>query len=363
MSESDNNIAAGDPFDDFFSTAYEKRWTDGLPVVQPTAERVARVLATVDRNPDEIIALMPPRHGPASLRSLAANAVMAGCLPDYFPTIVAAVEAINDPRFPLKLLVGMRPETPFFMVNGPVRQGINLNCGMGCLGPGWRANATIGRALRLIMINVGGLSPGGYARSCFASPLQYSFCAGENEENSAWDPFHVVHGYKKEESVVTAFRATSYISLIAPMDGGQSPEALLEHTALSMVTSGNTALYAGNTSCLLLFNAERTQLLARAGISRLQAQHFIHERTLVPVSSLRRSDVAALGEKGRVVNGRVAIVDTPEEIHIGVMGGTGIHAVFVPGFSLEILPHVPVSRTITQKRVSTQLQTTAHSDP
>lgn len=339
---------AGDPFDDFFSTAYEKRWTDGLPVVQPTPEKVEQFLATIDRNPDETLCLMPPRQGPATLRSLAANSVMAGCLPEYFPTVVAAVEAINDPKFPLKLLVGMRPETPFLMVNGPVREEIKLNCGMGCLGPGWRANATIGRALRLIMINVGGLSPGGYARSCFASPLQYSFCAGEDEENSAWEPFHVAQGHAREESVVTAFRATSYVSLIAPMDGGQSAESLLEHTALSMVTQGNTAIYAGNTSCLLLFNAERTQLLSRAGYSRSDVQAFLHEKTLVPVSALRKGDAAALEEKGRVANGKVAIVDTPEEIHIGVMGGTGIHAVFVPGFSLEILPHVPVSRVIAR---------------
>lgn len=342
--------SADDPFDDFFSVAYEKRWTDGLPVIQPTPERVERFLAAVERKPDEIIAVMPPRLGPASVRSVAANAVMAGCLPEYFPVVLAAVEAINDPLFPLKLLVGMRPETPFFLINGPVRQKINLNCGIGCLGPGWRANATIGRAIRLVMINVGGLSPGGYARSCFASPLQYTFCAGEDEENSAWEPFHVERGYRKDKSVVSAFRATSYISLIAPMDGGQSAMSLLEHTALSMVTLGNTALYAGNTSCLLLFNAERTQLLAHAGISKAQAKQVIYEHSLLPASCLRKSDLAVLEEKGRIVGGKVAMVGSPDEIHIGIMGGTGIHAVFVPGFSLEILPHVPVSKVVADSR-------------
>ena len=342
--------ATDDPFNDFFSAAYAKRWTDGFPVVQPTPERVKRFLDSVDRDPDEVVALMPPRHGPASIKSIASNAVMAGCLPEYFPVVVAAVEAINDPKFPLKLLVGMRPETPFFMINGPIRNRIDLNCGMGCLGPGWRANSTIGRALRLVMINVGGLSPGGYARSCFASPLQYSFCAGEDEENSGWESFHVERGHEKNQSVVTVFRATSYISLIAPMDGGQSPLGLLEHTALSMVTLGNTALYAGNTSCLLLFNAERSQLLAKAGISKTQAQQIIYERALLPVELLRKSDVAVLEEKGRIRNGKVSMVDTPDEIHIGVMGGSGVHAVFIPGFSLEILPHVPVSRIIADSR-------------
>lgn len=338
---------AADPFSDFFGSAYENRWTDGLPVTAPTQERVRRFLATVDRDPDEIVAVMPPRKGPASIRSIASNAVMAGCLPKYFPTVLAAVEAINDPLFPLKMLVGMKPETPFFLVNGPVRQKIELNCGMGCLGPGWRANATIGRAIRLVMINVGGLTPGGYARSCFASPLQYTFCAGEDEENSAWEPFHVERGYGREQSVVSVFRATSYISLLEPLDGGKSAMGLLEHTGMAMASRGNTALYAGNTSCLLLFNAERSQLLKRAGITKVLATELIYEHSLLPASWFRKSDLAALEEKGRIAGGNVAMVDSPDEINIAVMGGMGIHAVFVPGFSLEILPHVPVSKVIT----------------
>lgn len=341
-----SEVSAVDPFDDFFRAAYDKGWTDGLPVVQPTAERVVRFLDTVDRDPDAIIAVMPPRKGPATLRSIAANAVMAGCLPEYFPTVVACVEAINDPLFPLKLLVGMRPETPFFLINGPVRKQIGINCGMGCLGPGRRANATIGRALRLVMINIGGLSPGGYARSCFSSPLQYSFCAGEDEENSAWAPFHVEQGFAAEQSVVSVFRATSYVSLIAPLDGGGSAQGLLEHTAMSMISLGNTALYAGNTSCLLLFNAERTQVLANAGISKAQAKEIICEKSVLPVSYFRNSDVPLLEEKGRVRGGNVYLVDAPDEVYIGVTGGTGIHAVFIPGFSLEILPHVAVSKAI-----------------
>lgn len=338
--------SVNDPYGDFFSIAYENRWTDGLPVIPPTPERLERFLATVGRDPDEIIAVMPPRKGAASIRSVAANAVMAGCLPEYFPTVLAAVEAINDPSFPLKLLVGMRPETPFFLVNGPVREKINLNCGLGSLGPGWRANATIGRAIRLVMINIGGLSPGGYARSCFASPLQYTFCAGEDEANSAWEPFHVERGFKKEQSVVSAFRATSYVALIAPLDGGQSPAGLLEHTALSMVSLGNTALYAGNTSCLVLFNPERTRVLANAGISKAQAKAMLYEYSILPASYFRKSDLPVLEDKGRIVGNKVSLVDGPDDIYIGVTGGTGIHAVFVPGFSLEILPHVPVSRVI-----------------
>ncbi|MBI2986827.1 MAG: hypothetical protein HYY45_08670 [Deltaproteobacteria bacterium] len=339
-------VSSDDLSADFFAAAFERRWTDGLPVIPPTPDRVNRMLAAVERDPDEIVAIMPPRQGPASVRSIAANAVMAGCLPEYFPVVLAAVEAINDPMFPLGTLAGLRPETPFFLVNGPIREKIQLNCGRGCLGPGWRANATIGRAIRLIMINIGGFSPGEYARTCFSSPMQYAFCAGEDEAGSPWEPFHVERGFRKEQSVVTVFRVTSYIALLAPLDWDQSPKGLLEHTGLSMVSLGNTGLYAGSLSCLVLFNPERVRLLADAGISKADAKTMLWEYTLLPSSYFRKGDLKILEKKGCVVAGRVSLVDRPEDIYIGVMGGTGIHTVFLPGFSHEIIPHVPVSKVI-----------------
>lgn len=340
-----------DPYGDFFTAACENEWTDGLPVIPPTPERIEKFLATVDRDPDEIIAVMPPRQGPASVRSIAANAVMAGCLPEYFPVVLAAVEVINNPMYPLRTQGGLKPETPFFLINGPVRQKINLNCSRGCLGPGFRANATIGRALRLVMINLGGMSPGSvHARTCFSSPLQYTFCAGEDEEGSAWEPFHVERGFKQDESVVSVFRVTSYIALLAPLDFGQTPTSLLESTALSIVSLGNTALYAGNLSCLLLFNSERVQLLADAGISKAQAKAILYEYTLLPTSYFRKTDLQVLEKKGRIVGDKVSPVDSPDDIYIGVMGGPGIHSVFLPGFSHQILPHVPVSKVIAKNK-------------
>ena len=338
-----------DPYADFFAAACENHWTDGLPVIPPTPQRIELFLATVERDPDQVVAVMPPRLGPATVRGIAANAVMAGCLPEYFPVVLAAVEAINDPAFPLVTLVGMRPETPFFLINGPIRSKIGLECGRGCLGPGWRANATIGRALRLIMINLGGLSPGTYARSCFASPLQYSFCAGEDEENSAWQPFHIGRGFQPEQSVVSVFRVTSYIALFAPLDWDQSARGLLEHTGLSMGSPGNTAMYAGSLSCLVLFNAERVQLLADAGISKAQAQAMLYEYSMLPAACFRKGDLQALREQGRVLDDRVSLVDGPDDIHIGVMGGPGIHTVYLPGFAHETIPHAPVSKVISAR--------------
>ncbi|MGZ8265286.1 MAG: hypothetical protein ACXW2I_13920 [Burkholderiales bacterium] len=341
--------SVADPYGDFFAAAFEKQWTDGLPVIPPTPDRVARFLAVVDRDPDEVVAVMPPRHGPARIRTIAANAVMAGCLPEYFPVVLAAVEAINDPGFPLATLVGMRPETPFFLINGPVREQIGVECGRGCLGPGWRANATIGRALRLVMINVGGLAPGTYARSCFASPLQYSFCSGEDEVNSAWEPFHVERGFEAGQSVVSVFRVTSYIALFAPLDWDQSPHGLLEHTGLSMGSPGNTAMYAGNLSCLLLFNHERVHMLAEAGISKAQAKQMLFEYSMLPKACFRKGDLDALERKGRIVGDKVTLVERPDDIQIAVCGGPGIHTVYLPGFAHETIPHEPVSKAVRPK--------------
>lgn len=342
--------SSDDPFADFFQAAYDNKWTDGLPVIPPTAERVDAMLKTVDRDPDDVFYVMPPRKGPCTVRGIAANAVMAGCIPDFFPTVVAAVEAIADPIFPLGTLVGLRPETPFFLMNGPVRNEIDLNCRRGCLGPGWRANATIGRAIRLVMINIGGFSPGGYARTCFASPLQYTFCTGEDEESSAWEPFHVERGFKKDQSTISVFRVTSYIGLLAPLDWDQSPEGLLQHTALSMVSLGNTALYAGSLSAVLLFNPERVQLLADAGITKAKAKEMIWNYALLPQSHFRKSEIPFLEKKGCIKDGMVSLVDTPEDIYIGVAGGTGIHTVYLPGFSHEQIPHVPVTKLIPETR-------------
>jgi hypothetical protein len=203
--------------------------------------------------------------------------------------------------------------------------------------------------LRLIMINLGGLSPGTYARTCFASPLQYSFCAGEDEENSPWKPFHAERGFRREQSVVSVFRVTSYTALFAPLDWDQSPHGLLEHTGLSLGSPGNTAMYAGNLSCLILFNHERARLLADAGITKAQAKAMLYEHSRLPAACFRKGDLEALHAKGLVVDNKVSLVSSPDDIQIAVMGGPGIHTVYLPGFAHETIPHAPVSKVIQEK--------------
>src|SRR5437773_5458770 len=167
------------PMDDF-ETWSDKGVTDGLPVVPPTRERVERMLAGTSRSRSEIVGEVAPNYGRATVEKVAVNAVMAGCRADYLPVVLAAVEAACDPVFNLH---GMSTSThfsaPLIVVNGPIRERVGLNCSFGVFGPGYRANATIGRALRLVMINLGGAKPGETSMSTFGRPGRYTYCIGE----------------------------------------------------------------------------------------------------------------------------------------------------------------------------------------
>ena len=170
----------------------ERGWTDGLPVTPPTPERVESMLRAVDLPPYRVIAEIPPNWGGATVERLAINAVMAGCLPEYFPVIVAAVDAMSDPAFNLYAVQATtHPCAPLVIVNGPIREALGFNGSSGAFGPGWRANATIGRAIRLALLNIGGGYPGVGDMSSQGAPSKYGYCVAENEELNPWGPLHV----------------------------------------------------------------------------------------------------------------------------------------------------------------------------
>ena len=175
---------------------FEQGVTDGLPVVPPTEERMQLMLAATSQAADEVVALVPPNFGEASIEKIAVNAVMAGCKPEFLPVVIAGVRAMCDERVSLHGVQGTtHTATPLFIINGPVRQQLDINCAAGVFGSGWRANATIGRALRLIMINIGGAYPGEIDKSTMGHPGKYTYCIGEYEEQNPWEPLHVEHGY------------------------------------------------------------------------------------------------------------------------------------------------------------------------
>src|SRR5467141_4953595 len=170
---------------DPFETLYARGVTDGLPVIPPTRERVAAAVAATGREGSELIALVPPNFGRATVEKIAVNAVMAGCRPEYLPVVIAAVEAICDEAFDLHgVSATTNAPAPLVIVNGPIRARLEINSGAGVFGPGWRANATIGRAVRLVCVNLGGARPGVVSMSTLAHPGRYTYCIGEHEEAS-----------------------------------------------------------------------------------------------------------------------------------------------------------------------------------
>lgn len=220
---------------DEMETCYEKGWTDGLPVVPPTPQRVVMMLQGTGRQPDEVVGVIPPNNAACTVEKVAINAVMAGCKPEYLPVVLAAVEAACLDAFCMHgLLATTYFSSPVVIVNGPVRQAIQMNSGVNALGQGNRANASIGRALQLIIRNVGGGLPGGVDRSTLGSPGKYTFCFAEDEENSPWESLSVQKGYAPETSTVTLFPGHGVREIFDQLS--RTPESLARTIARCLAT-------------------------------------------------------------------------------------------------------------------------------
>ena len=306
-----------------YEHAYEQGWTDGLPIIPATPEAVARFVAASGRPADDLVALLPPRKGRATVEVVAVNAIMAGCRPEYMPVLIAAIEGVSDPTYPLELMqVTTNPMTPFLLVNGPVRQRLDINYGTGCLGPGWRANATIGRALRLTLINAGGALPGVYSKTSFGSPLRYSYMCGENEEENPWEPFHVGRGFRREDSTVTAFKASNFCNI----SGGEGvgPEEILRQIATNM-----PPMYGGGDGVLLLLGVNHAQSLHEAGLTKRDIQVRLWELARLPISHFAEAFSSTERAAGRGDDKSVWRAASPDEIYIAVAGGPGPQNVYI----------------------------------
>lgn len=268
---------------------YEDRdWTDGLPVVPVTESYLAEFLATTGRGPDDVLFHIPHLNRSLTVRLAAINAAMAGCRPDYFPVVVAAWEAIAKEPHPARGIWQSTTGTaPFLVVNGPVRAQIGLNSQGNIYGSGFRANATIGRAIRLGCINVFGLRPQLLDQATQGTPAKYSACIGENEEQSPWAPFHVDNGFAASDSVVTAYVIRSVMHIEARHT--MKPEELAEDFADSIRRTG--ALIHEYTSALLVLVPEHADLFAAAGWSKDDVRQAVFERAVRP-----RSELAAVGK-------------------------------------------------------------------
>jgi hypothetical protein len=317
---------------------YSKGMTDGLPVIPPTEERVLRMLTGVTLDSDHTVALLPPEWTPATVEAIAVNAVMAGCLPEHMPVLVTAVEAMARPEF---VLLGVLASTGGYgvslMLNGPIRKQIDLNCTNNLFGPGKLANATIGRALRLVQLNIGGVVPGVTDKSCHGWPGKYTLCWGENEEASPWDSYHVEKGYERAASTVSVFAAGSLVRTGAGWT--TTGAGALQSLAYGMRPVGPMLQGLGNgAKPLLVLGPETAQQIARDGLSKAQVREyfFAHarcrfEENYHPDSGERLSfDEMLKCSTNLWPDGTVSIADKPDDIAVVVAGGPGRQSVFFP---------------------------------
>ena len=262
-----------DETEDLIEVCYENGWTDGLPVVPPTPERVERMLNGTDRDPNELIAAVPPKWGRATVEKVAINAVMAGCKPAYLPLILTAVEAMTAEPFNLH---GVQVTTshvgPMLIVNGPVRKQLEINDGFNLFGQGWRANATIGRALRLVCTNIGGGLPGELDRAAFGHAGKYTCCIAEKEEESPWQALHVDRGFQADDSTITVFAGAAP----QPVNdhGNNTAEGILNTIAQNIDAPGNTG---GET--LLVIGVEHAKTISEDGFSKADIRRYIADNT------------------------------------------------------------------------------------
>jgi hypothetical protein len=310
--------------------AEEQGWSDGLPLVPPTEPAVARMLEAC-RGDNEPFPPITPRQVVPTLRSLAANAVMAGCRPEYFPVVLAALRGVLAPEYNLHgTLATTHSCAPMLLVNGPLRHALGINCGSNCFGQGWRANAAIGRALGLILLNVGGGKPAVMDRSTFGSPAKYSFCFGENQEESPWVPYHVRRGFDAEDSVVTVMSAEPNHNLND--HGSTTGEGLLTTFAGAIASPAANTIYAKGPY-FVAFGPEHAATLGRDGWTVEAVQQFLYDRARVPVSQVSRENRAIYEESGHTAqDGFYKVAPAPQDIHVLVAGGPGKHSAWIPSF-------------------------------
>ncbi|MDB5808169.1 MAG: hypothetical protein JWN94_291 [Betaproteobacteria bacterium] len=308
---------------------YANGWTDGLPVVPPTEERIAAMLAAVKLEPETQVAFIENRQISVTAEKIAINAVLAGCKPEYMPVVVAAVEALADPLYgyhgPATSTGG---SAVLMIVNGPIARELDMNCGDNLFGPGWRSNATMGRAIRLLMRNTIGTLPGTLDQSSLGHPGKYTYCIAENEAESPWPPLHVSRGFKREQSAVTIMAALG----VHQYSNGLSntPEGILTTACAQMRVSAGTArkpFYA------MMFAGEHMAVIAKAGWTRDDVKRFCFENSKISVAELKRINVRDGEVTPADEKEMLTLVHEPDDFLMVMAGGkAGVQSAYIPGW-------------------------------
>ena len=344
-------IDVPDSFQAIQDYCWEQGWTDGLPVVPPTESLVREMLEGYGGDPSFSLGIMQPRNARATLEKLAINAVMAGCKPEYFPVVVAATKAALDKDFNLggnAATTGGAAQV--MIINGPIANELDINGDAACFGPGSRSNAAIGRALRLIIRNIGGLIPGEMDKATLATPGRYSFCFSENETRSPWEPRNIEVGYAEGSSTVTLM-AVRGVYTIMETTVSTGLEVLQTITG-NMKATGISNYYQIGTGAQIavVLCPEHANEIAASGLSKSDVQEFIYQNARMPMNML----------VGRAHYGNrnwpswidqtdpetlVPIVRESKDLMIIVAGGDGRHSAWLAGWGVtrmaseEIIKH------------------------
>jgi hypothetical protein len=316
----------------------DQGWTDGLPIVPPTEDDLREFLRFTDRAPREVVAVLPPRQGEATTERIAINAIMAGCRPEYLPIVITAVEALADPAFNLdSIQATTHPVAPLIIVNGPIAKEVGINAGYNAFGQGFRANLTIGRAIRLLLMNVGGGLPGTGDRATQGTPAKIAYCVSENEEASPWESLRVEWGCPADASLVTAIACEgphniqdhfSYTGL-----------GILKVVAGAMGQAGSNNILAGGHP-LLSLGPEHAATIARDGYRKRQVKEFLFEHARFPLARLGDEYRTHLIQRGAkdAPDTMVPAVRSADDVTVIVTGGAGKHSCWHPTFGDQTWP-------------------------
>jgi len=310
---------------------YERGWTDGLPVTPPTDERVIAMLKGTKRRPGESVGKIPPFLADCTVEKVAINAVMAGCKPEYMPVLLASIEAALEPVFTLHgVLATTYFSGPIIIVNGPVAKRIGMNSGINVLGQGNRANATIGRALNLIVLNVGGGRPGEADRSTLGAPSKYTLCFAEDESDPEWEPLSVARGFPRGTSAVTLFQGHGPEAFVDQKS--RTAEGLTRSFALSLVTMGHSRL-TQSARAIVVLSPEHYAIYKESGWDRRRIERALYEATIRPGSEL----IAGKDGVGEGIPASRAGESVPKFHEDGLMvvragGKAGLFSAILPGW-------------------------------
>jgi hypothetical protein len=314
-----------------------KGWSDGLPVIPPTPERVERMLQFCDRDLDKPVVRVPPRYGAATPVRIAANAVMAGCRPEYFPLVMLALEAMAEEPYNLYgTQATTHPCTPMLIFNGPIARELGINAGQNVMGNYFRPNAAIGRAVRLALVNIGAAIPGVGDMATAGTPAKFTFCVAENEAASPWEPLHVELGFPKDASTVTVLAAEGPHN-VNDHESITAEGVLMMIAGTMTITGSNNAYYRGQPC--VAFGPEHAQTVAGGGFSKVKVKEWLFEHATLPLSRFSKEGIERRFRRKLAdqyatapLDAPVRMVQKPEDLVVIVTGGAGKHSAYIPTF-------------------------------